>query len=60
MSKKLPTDEMLKEPSMYCYEPDVVRRKEIVFKFYELYLKSNPNVKFTSIKSALKAAVEPC
>tara|TARA_R100001082_G_C4294064_1_gene129470 strand:- start:313 stop:495 length:183 start_codon:yes stop_codon:yes gene_type:complete len=60
MSKKAPTAEMLKTPSMYGYSPDVVEREEIVLKPYELYLKSNKSVKFTKIKAALDAAVKPC
>ncbi len=60
MSKKAPTAEMLKTPSMYGYSPDVVERQEIVLKPYELYLKSNKKVKFTRLQAALKAALKPC
>tara|TARA_Y100000593_G_scaffold81692_1_gene152964 strand:- start:1045 stop:1224 length:180 start_codon:yes stop_codon:yes gene_type:complete len=57
---KKPTDEMLKKPSMYCYEPDVVRRYTLVLSPSQVYIKDRPAVKFTSLKAALKAAIKPC
>ena len=56
MATDPPTDEMLKDPSMYTYTPDAKARDPIEGNLQEVYVTTNSAVKFTSLKKALKAA----
>ena len=60
MATQDPTDEQLKDPTMYGYYPDVVCRDIVRGNLQEVYVVTEPGVKFTDVGEALKAAEKDC